>query len=129
MHLVGARLEPLKEAARAIPDFLLPWAFALDDPLAVVLAHIAPRHRGGDAAFLRQPQQVVLAFRIRWRLPRTHGTRGQRFAVVGNDQAIVDANHAAKAAAGVAGAERGIEREQTLSRVLVVQVAVSAVQV
>src|SRR5580700_140264 len=112
MHLVGFGLEPGEETARAVPDLLLPRAFALDHPLTRLLGQIAPRHIDRNAALPGEAQQVVLAFLVGWRLPGPHRARGQRFAVVGNDQAVVDADHAAEATAGVAGADRGIEREQ-----------------
>src|SRR5207302_10017235 len=46
-----------------------------------------------------------------------------------DDEAIVDADHAPKAAAGLASAERRVEREKTWQRLGIVNIAVRAVQV
>ncbi len=48
--------------------------------------------------------------------------------LVGDDEAVVDADHAAEAAAGRARAERRIEREQRRRRRLVVDVAIGTMQ-
>ena len=53
----------------------------------------------------------------------------QRLAGVGNHEVVVDADDATEAAALVAGPERRVEREQRRQRILVVQVALGAVQV
>ena len=73
--------------------------------------------------------QVILRFLPGGRLDGLDGPGAQRELVVGDDEAVVHADHAAEATAGLAGAERGVEREQARRRVAVVNVAVRAVQV
>ena len=47
--------------------------------------------------------EVVLALAVGLGLPRPHRAAAQRLASSGNDQPVVDADHAAEAAARVAG--------------------------
>ena len=129
VHLVALGLEPLEEPAHAVPDLLLPLALAVDDPAPLLVGELAPRRVERDAALAAVPQQVVLAFAVRLGLPRPDRAAAQRLAGVGDDEPVVDADDAAEAAAGLAGAERRIEREQARRRIAVVDVAVGAVQV
>ena len=99
--------------------FLLPLAFAFDHPVALRVVELAPRRVERDAALLRVLLQVVLAFLDDWRLPRLDRAAAQRLALVGNHQAEVDADDAAEAAAGLAGAERRVEREQLRHRLAI----------
>src|SRR5262249_8605094 len=105
VHLVRLRFEPLEEAFAAVPNVLAPGAFAFDHPFAVIGAELAPGAVEGDAALLRELQEVVLALFIRLRLPGAHGAGAQRLALVGDDEAVVDADGAAEASAGFAGTD------------------------
>ena len=93
---------------------LLPRAFAFEHPGALRGASVAPRHVERDAALLRVTcTQVVLAFLVSSCV--CHGLiapSAQRLRLVRDHEAVVDADHAAEAAAGLAGAERRVEREQ-----------------
>ncbi len=133
MHLVAAPLEPVEEAAEAIPDarsrVIVPVAFTLQDPVAIGLGQLGPRHVGWDAAPMGEGDQVLLDLRIAIGLDRLDGAIEQRLARIGHHQIPVDADHATEAAAGLAGADRRVEREQAGDRLAVVDVAVGAVEV
>src|SRR4030095_14316237 len=49
--------------------------------------------------------------------PGAHGVLGERLPRVGDDEVLVERDHAAEAAACVAGAERAVEREEVRDRV------------
>ena len=66
---------------------------------------------------------------VRLCLPGPHGAAPERLRLVRNDQPEVDADDATETAAGLAGAERRVEGEQTRRRLLIVDVALGAVQV
>ena len=129
VHLVAPGLEPLEEPVDAVPDPLFPGALALQDPPLLVGGELGPRRVDGNAALARVPQQVVLAFAVALGLPGLDRTAAQGLAAVRDDQAVVDADHAAEAAAGFAGTQRRVEREQARRRLAIVDVAVGAVQV
>ncbi len=106
----------------------LPVRGAVQDPALVLVAHVLPGHTQRHAGARRVLLQVVLAFLVGRRGPRLDGAFEQGFFLVGDDQAEVDADDAAKAAAGLAGAQRRVEREAAGQRVGVFDVAVGAVQ-
>ena len=128
MHLVGLGFEPFEEAPGAVPDLLFPLAFAVDDPLALLVGERVPRRVERDAALLRELHQVVLAFLVRLGLPGFDRAARERLGFVGHHEAVVDADDAAEAAAGFAGAHRRIEREQRGHRIAVRQIAFRAMQ-
>ncbi len=72
--------------------------------------------------------EVVLRFFPGGGLDGLDRTGAQRELVVGNDQAVVHADHAAEAPAGVAGAHGGVEREHGRDGLGVAQVALGAMQ-
>ncbi len=131
VHLVGLRFEVLEEALDAIP-LLVPVAVpvrrAVDDPVALAFGERRPGRVARDAGLAAVLEQVVLAFLPGRRLHRLDRSRAQRLAVIGDDQAVVDTDDAAEAAAGVAGAVGRVEAEQRRLRVGVAQVAVGAMQ-
>ena len=129
VHPVAARLQPLEEPSRAVPLLVLPGALAVEHPAPVLLGELAPRHVHRHAAPAGEGQQVVLALLVRLGLPRLDGAALQGPGVVGHDEAPVDAHGPAESAAGVAGADRRVEREEVRHRVAVVDVALRAVQV
>src|SRR6185369_3153646 len=104
VHLVRLGFEPVEEAFDAVPDVLAPRAFAVDHPGLVRFAQLAPGAVERDVALLAELDEVVLAFLVRLRLPRADGAASQRFAFVGDDQAVVDADGSAETFAGFAGA-------------------------
>ncbi len=129
MHLVGAGLQPLEKAAHAVPDLPGPVALAFQHPVALLLGQRLPRLVGGNAALAREAHEIVLAFAIRLRLPRTDRAARQRLVLVGHDESEVDTDDATEAAAAFAGTERRVEREKARYRLLVVDVAIGTVQV
>src|SRR5580692_4923097 len=128
MHLVGFSLEPGEEAAHAVPDALGPFAFALYDPLAALGAELPPGSVERNAALLREFLEVLLTLGVRFRLPGLYRAPAQRLALIRNDEAVIDPDGAAEAAAGLAGAYRGVEGEQARVRLLVGAIALGAVQ-
>jgi hypothetical protein len=82
-----------------------------------------------DAALFRVFLKIVLALAEARALPWLHRARSQRLCRVGDDEPVVEADHAAEAAAGLAGAERRVEREQTRRWIPIVDVAIRAVQI
>ena len=97
-------------------------------PVALRRGELVPGRVARDAGLAGVLHQVVLALLPGRRLHRLDGAGAQRLALVGDHQAEVDADHAAEAAAGVAGAEGRVEGEQRRLRVGVAQVAFGAVQ-
>ena len=112
VHLVGAPLEPLEELVEAAPA---PFATP-PDPLPRLLGELAPGHverHAAPPAGLEQRRVVLL---VRGRVPRRERALAQRLAGIGDDPLAVDADDAAEAAAGRAGAERRVEGEQRRGR-------------
>ncbi len=135
MHLVRLGLEPVEEALHAVPVRLArlvpahPVVVALDHPALLRRAELAPRRVERHAAPGRELLEVVLAVVVALRLEDLHGARAERLRLVGNDEAVVDADHAPEAAAGIASADRRVEREASGRRIRVMDVAMGAVQV
>ena len=132
VHLVGLALQVLEEARDAIP-LLAPVAFlvvgrAVDHPGFLFRRELVPRRVARDAGGFGVAHQVVLGFFPRRRLDWLDGAGAQRQALVGNHQPPIDADHAPKAAAGVARADRRVEREHRRNRVAVAPVAFGAMQ-
>ncbi len=128
VHLVGARLEPREEALGAVPDLLGPRPLALDHPAPGLGGQLAPGHVQRDAAQLRELLQVLLALGVGLGLPGLDGPAAQALGLIRDDQAVVDADGAPEAAAGLAGAERGVEGELARGGRAVGEVALRAVQ-
>ena len=135
VHLVGLGLEPGEEALHAVPlarpglPPAHPVRVALDHPAAVPLGQVAPRGVERDAALPRHLLEVVLALAIALRLPRLDRAVARALRLVRDHEAVVDADHAPEAAAGLARADRRVEREEARARVGVVDVAVGAVEI
>ena len=88
------------------------------------VGELAPGRIDRDAALAGELEQIRLALLVGFGLPGLDGALAQRQGRVRNDQAVVDADAAAEAAAHVAGADRGIEAEGARTRILVGDVAV-----
>jgi hypothetical protein len=135
VHLVGLGLQPVEEALHAVPVRLAglvpahPVVVALHHPALVLRAEVAVAHVERHAALARHLHQVVLALVVALRLERLHRALAQRLRLVGDDEAVVDADHAPEAAARVARADGRVEREARGRRVRVMDVAVGAMQV
>src|SRR2546428_8180089 len=82
-----------------------------------------------NGALLRVLHQIALAVLEARALPGPHGALAQRLRRVGHHQPEIDADHAAEAAAGLAGAERRIEGEGAGRWLRVANVAIRAMQV
>ncbi|MQM38923.1 hypothetical protein KBTX_02944 [wastewater metagenome] len=129
VHAVGTGLEPVEVALDAVPGIrLVPAALAVDDPVAVGLAHLPPGHVRGHAAGAGVAQEVALALGGLAGLPRPYRPLGEAQPVVRYHQGVVDAHDPSEAATLAAGADRGVEREQVGLRVAIGEVAVRAVQ-
>src|SRR5260221_2177652 len=135
VHLVGLRLQPAEEARDAVPDArpgfspAHPLGLAFEHPLALFRSEIAEGNVERNAALLRVLLDIVLALVKAGRLPGADRAFAQRLRVVRDDEAVVDADHAPEAAAGLAGAERRVEGKQARQRLGIVDVAFGAVQV
>ena len=128
VHLVRLGLEPGKESLHAVPDVLGPLSLAVEHPRALGVGEVAPRRVDGNRALAREFQEIRLAFLVRLGLPGFDRTLAQRQRRIRYDQAVIDTDAAAEAAAGVAGADRGIEAEGARTGILVRDVAVGAMQ-
>ncbi len=131
VHLVGLALQVAEEALDAVPLLVpvaLPVGIAVDHPFALGLRQAGPRRVARDAGFAAVLQQVVLAFLPRRRLHRLDGAGAQGLPAIGDDEAVVDADDPAEAAAGLAGAVGRVEGEERRLRVGVAQVALGAVK-
>ena len=135
VHLVGFGLEPGEEAPHAVPDPrpraapAHPFGLAFQYPSTLRVVEVAPRHVERNAALFRIFDQVVLALGKARALPGSDRAGAKRLRRVGNDKPIVQTDHAAEAAAFLAGAERRVERKEARRRVAVVNIAIGAVQV
>ena len=69
VHLVCLGLEPGEEAPHAVPDVLLPRAFALDHPGPFGLGEVLPGRVERNGAFAGEAQEVCLAFGVRFGMP------------------------------------------------------------
>ena len=131
MHLVRLGLQILEKAFDAKP-VLVPLAVPLrrtvDHPVLLLGGELVPRRVARDAGSFGVAHQVVLGLLPGRGLDRLDGAGPQRELVVRDHQAVVNADHAAKAPAGVAGPHRRIEGKHRGNRVGVAQVAVGAVQ-
>ena len=115
VHLVGLGFQVLEEAADAVPllvPLALPQRRAFDHPVLLFRGQLAPGDVARDAFGLGMAHQVVLDLLPARCLDGLDGPGAQRELVVGNHQAPVHANHAAKTPTGVAGAHGGVEGEQ-----------------
>src|SRR4051812_35545933 len=128
MHLVRLGFQPREEPLRAVPDALVPVAFALDDPLATFGTELTPGCVDWNAALLRKLDQIVLTLFIRLRLPGFDGAAAEGLAFVRDDQAIVDTDRSSKAATAFASPDGRIERKQARVGLAVGQVAFRAVE-
>ena len=128
MHLIGAPLQPGEEAPETVPDPGLPLPLALDHPVPIRLGQVAPGHVGREPAGLRKAQQVLLDLRVAVRLDGPDRPLQQRLGRVRDHQTPVDADGAAETAAGLAGPNRRVEREEVGQRLPIGNVAVRAVQ-
>ncbi|OQC09824.1 MAG: hypothetical protein BWX79_01382 [Alphaproteobacteria bacterium ADurb.Bin100] len=131
VHLVGLGLQVFEEALDAVPVLVplaVPVRRPLDDPVLLLGRELVPGGVSRNAGGLGMAHQVVLAFLPGWGLHRLDraGTQGE--LVVGNHQAVVHADHAAEAPAGLASTDGRVEREGRGDRIGVAQVAVGAVQ-
>src|SRR5258705_1083889 len=122
VHFVGLGFQPAEEARDAIPDArpgfspAHPLGLAFEHPLALFRSEIAERNVERNAALLRVLLDVVLAVVKAGRLPWPDRAVAQRLRLVRYDEAVVDADHAPEAAAGLAGAERRVEGKQAPPR-------------
>src|SRR5437867_4143802 len=82
-----------------------------------------------NGALLRVLHQIALAVLEARALPGAHRACAQGLRLVGHHQPEIDADHAAEAAAGLAGAERRIEGEGRRGCFRIMDVAIRAMQV
>src|SRR5690606_23868924 len=111
-----------------VPLALAPRAFAMDDPVALLLGELGPRHVDANPALLREPQHVVLALAVALALKRPDRAFAQGLRRVRNREPIVDADRPPEAAARLARSDRRVERERVGDRIRVGHVAVRAME-
>ena len=128
VHAVALRLQPVEEAAHPVPSALVEVLLAFQHPFTGLGVERPPRAVHVHPALARVAQQVALALAVALRLPRAHRPFAQRLRLVGDHQPVVDAHRAPEATAGLAGPERGVERERARHRLPVLDVAARAVQ-
>ena len=126
VHLVGLGFKVFKETLDAIP-LLVPLARpirrALDHPMVLLGGELVPRRVTRNACCFGVTHQIVLALLPCRGLYRFDGPHAQREFVVGNHQAIVHANDAAKAFALGACTCRRIEGKHGRRGVAVAHIA------
>ena len=131
MHFVGLGLQVLEEALDTVP-LLVPLAApvgrAVDDPVLLLRCELVPGGVAWNAGRLGVTHQVVLAFGPGRGLDRLDGAGAQGELFIRNHQAVIDPDHAAKAAASLAGAYRRVEREHRGNGVGIALVAFGAMQ-
>ena len=119
MHLVGLGFQVVKKALDAVP-LLVPATLVVgrtvNHPALLCLGQLVPGGVTRNAGFFGMAHQIVLRLDPGRRLDRLDRALAQRQLLVRNHQAPVHANHAAKAAAGLAGAYRRVEREHGWQR-------------
>src|ERR1022692_1522027 len=128
VHLICLGLEPGEKSPYAVPDVFPPFAFAFDDPRALIGVEFAPRNVERNAAFAREAHQIRLAFLVGLGLPRLDRARCQAQRRIRDHQVVVDADVASESAAGLARADRRIETEVAGARILVSDLAIRAMQ-
>src|SRR5258706_12743018 len=122
VHFVGLGFQPAEEARDAVPDArpgfspAHPLGLAFEHPPALFRSEITERNVERNAALLRVLLDVVLAVVKAGRLPGPDRAFAQRLRLVRYDEAVVDADHAPEAAAGLAGAERRVEGKEARQR-------------
>ena len=107
VHFVRLALQVLKKSLDAEPVLVplaVPAGRAVDHPGLVLGCELVPGRVTRDACRLGVAHQVVLGLGPGRCLHDLDGTRAQRQFVVGNHQAVIDTDDAAKATAGLAGA-------------------------
>ena len=131
VHLVRLGLQVLKKTFHAKPVLVplaVPLRRAVDHPVLLLGCELVPGGVARDAGGFGVAHQVVLGLLPGRGLDRLDGPGAQRELVIGDHQAVIDADHPAEAAAGVAGANRRVEGKHRGDWVGVAQVAVGAVQ-
>ena len=135
VHLVGPGFQPLEVAGNAVPRAgpglapAHPAGIAFEHPPPVLRGELAPRCIERHAALLRVLHEVVVPPAIRFALPRPYRTLAQRLPFIRYHEPEIHADHAAEAAAGLARADRRIERVEAGCRLFVVDVAIRAVEI
>ena len=131
VHLVRLGFQVLKKTLDAVPllvPFSRPVGRTLNHPMLLLGGELVPSGIARNAGGFGVAHQVVLAFFPCRCLDGFDDPGAEREFVVRNHQAIVHANHPAKAPAGVASPQRGIEREHRRQRLGVAQIALRAMQ-
>src|SRR5690349_21628552 len=121
MHAIAFAFEAAKPTADAFV-----FAVAFDHHRLLFVGQLAPRFFGRDFfsfTEIEQPAGAPGAID-----PGPDGPLTKRFARVGKHQIEIDVDYAAEATAGLAGAERAVERKEIGHRIAVGDVAVRAVQ-
>ena len=118
VHLVGARFEPVEEAAHAVPfvffpgSFRIAGVFAFEHPLLLVFGQVEEGGVDVDVAQVAEAFKIVLALGVFFSLERANDAFGDGPGAVGQGAVEVDADDASEASAFRAGAEGIVEAEQ-----------------
>ena len=128
MHPVALAFQPVEEAVQSEPPVFAPPPVAFDDPRPLVRREVAPRGVGRHPGPRRLFQQIALVGEIGLRLQGFDRAATEAPALVRDHEPVVDAHLAAEPAAGLAGADRGVEGEQVRDRVPVGDLAARALE-
>ena len=116
VHLVGAALEPLEPGLDARVLAARPVTFSVDDRRALLFRELLPGDVERDLPLLREANEDLALPFARFPRPRLDAALLERLRLVRDDLVPVDRDHATKALAAGARAERRVVREEPGSR-------------
>ena len=131
VHFVRLGFQVFKKALDAKPVLVplaVPLGRAVDDPVLLLGGELVPRGVARDAGGFSVAHQVVLRLLPGRGLHGLDGTGAQGEFFVGNHQAVIHPNDAAKAPAGLAGAHGGVEGKHGGNGVGIAHIALRAMQ-
>ena len=117
VHLVGAGFQPVEKTAHAVPLLVRPGflgvvGLALNDPVLILLREIGEGSGDGDAFSFGRAFEVVLALAVSFADEGFHQSVADAEVFIGDRLPHVEAEGAAKAAAGGAGTDGVVETEE-----------------
>ena len=134
VHLVRLGFEPGEKALNPVPLRLpgllaaFPLRITLQHPVPVLGRQVLPRRIDRDVQAPRELDHLILAFLETRGLPGLDGAFVKRAVFIRDHQAVVDPDHASKAAARFARAQRGVKGKRAGQRLCVADIAIGAVE-